>query len=586
MTQSILVIFNNELPKESEEWWQQFTTVVAPGPLKEVVCKYNLSFIEISTLLDPGSINNAFELVRKLPLVTTLDGRRVSKLINYKGFELWWMYYDDLMYRFCLPYTQYHRLLEYLKNFSEVSLYEPPFASLFRYFLDAYKCQYSIFGRPPKRFPPLGTLFQALISIPFLIWIKLKSPKIMVWTGDKLDPKLNHDFRMRFIYEELHKRNLNYVEFVRSIDPSSTVFNHALKRRRPVVYSFAIVTVVRSLASFLTKKDKHNNFTIILNEEDVGEKRFLSFLATHYIQNVKGDIWAINVMRYIFKFIGIKSAVLNAAVNRNFPEVLACKILGIPTIGIQHAATPKNYFISDFMQGFDGEKLLSVDKYGLWSEWWRDYYLKNSEAYKPGQLYVSGLMCPLKKEQLFTYPDSKKKDKIKVLFVAEQLAAPLEILPYLKTLMREKDLSIYLKVRSYGDGFENWLKANRPEILEELGQNNILRVSMHEAFTQCDVVVGSHSTGVLEALMCLRPPIFFNTNKWGDYFELKSFALSSGLFAENPDELINYVRSSQNFSREALKDLQEIFFGDPYKNGGKWVVDQLEEALSKGFITK
>ena len=586
MTKSILIIFKNELPVKDEMWWQQFETIVAPKRFEETIHKYGIHFVDLDTMVDPGSIEKALELVRKLSVVMTLDGRRVSKIINYKGFDLWWMYYDELMYKFCLPYTQYHRLLEYCKIFSKIILYEPPFGSLFKHFLDAHNCQYLISGKSPKKFPPLGTLLQAIASIPFLVWIKIKSSKLMVWSGDKLDPKLNHDFRMRFIYEELHRRNLKYVEFIRSIEPFSTVLRHALQRRRPVIYSYAIVTIVRSVASFLGWGNKHTISSIRPSVEAKDEQKFLFLVSTNYLWNVTGDIWAIHVMKFLLKFIGIKAAVLNAAVNRNFPEVLACKLLNISTIGIQHAATPKNYFVSDFMHEFDGKKLLSVDKYGLWSRWWKEYYIKNSRIYKPEQLFVSGLMCPLKNEAVSSYTTREKGRQIKVLFVAEQLAAPLEIMPYLEALMEEKDLSLYLKVRSYGDGFENWLKANRPDILEELGQENILRGSMHEAFAQCDVVVGSHSTGVLEALMCLRPPIFFNTDKWGDYFELKSLSLPCNLFADNPTELINYIKESINISPDVLKRLQKMFFGNPYKNGCKWVVDQLEDVLSNGCITK
>jgi hypothetical protein len=109
---------------------------------------------------------------------------------------------------------------------------------------------------------------------------------------------------------------------------------------------------------------------------------------------------------------------------------------------------------------------------------------------------------------------------------------------------------------------------------------------MHEAFAQSDVVVGSHSTGVIEALMSLKPPIFFSTAKWGDYFEVKQFNSIYHIFANTPEELVNYARESKNISKNSLRDLQNMYFGDPYRNGGKWVVDQLESALRSGRITK
>ena len=46
------------------------------------------------------------------------------------------------------------------------------------------------------------------------------------------------------------------------------------------------------------------------------------------------------------------------------------------------------------------------------------------------------------------------------------------------------------------------------------------------------------------------------------------------------------IKNAWTVSKEDLKKLQEKYFGDPYKNGSKWVVDQLEDALLKGRMTK
>src|SRR3990167_8889962 len=145
-------------------------------------------------------------------------------------------------------------------------------------------------------------------------------------------------------------------------------------------------------------------------------------------------------MKLILKFIGIKAAIILSAGGRNLHEVLACKLLGIRIVGIQHGMSSKDYMVSDFMHEFDGEKCLSVDKYGLWSEWWKEYYLKNSRAYKPEQLYISGPMRPLEHADIPAL--SAAGHSLKVLFLSEQLAAPTEILPYLEVLMEAKDISL------------------------------------------------------------------------------------------------------------------------------------------------
>ena len=49
-------------------------------------------------------------------------------------------------------------------------------------------------------------------------------------------------------------RKINFVEFIRSMEPTSVVLKHALRRRRPVIYSFAITNFVRYIANFFDKK--------------------------------------------------------------------------------------------------------------------------------------------------------------------------------------------------------------------------------------------------------------------------------------------------------------------------------------------
>lgn len=561
MKSSALVVFEKDLPRQNDEWWRKFNVVIAPAALESTIRELGLSFVNIETLIDPGDVQKASELTINLSLLKTVNGESLPKVINYKGFELWWIHYDELMNKFCLPYTQYARLLEYLKSFSSTYLYRPPFPELFKHFLNSYGRKYLITGKLGSRLS-LGILCQAILSIPFLLWLKIIGPRLMVWTSDKFDPPRDHDFRMRFIYEELKNKKINFVEFIRSMEPSSVVLTHALKRKRPVVYSYAIVTLARKFAALLGKKTKI---------EMGGD--FWSSVAANYLNDVTGDIWAIIAMKFVLKFIGTRVAIIPSASGRTFPEVLACKLLGIFTIGIQHGAPPKYYFVSDFMPEFDGTKQISLDKYGVWSGWWKEYFVANSRAYRPEQLAVSGPMRPLERKNVSDLLPSNEKGLIKVLFVAEELAAPQEVMPYLEALISTEDLSLFIKFRPYHDGFEEWLKKNRPEILDKV---EILRGDMHQAISTSHVVVGTYSAGVIESLLQLKPPVLFRTNKWGDCFELKSFDPDYRLFAENPQELVECVKRSGKIPKDLLKRLQERFFGNPYQNGSKWVV---EEAL-------
>lgn len=104
---------------------------------------------------------------------------------------------------------------------------------------------------------------------------------------------------------------------------------------------------------------------------------------------------------------------------------------------------------------------------------------------------------------------------------------------------------------------------------------------MHEAIANADVVVGSHSAGVLESVLQSKPFILFWTKKWGDFFSLKPDYSQYGIFVESPAELINQVRNIRSVSESVWEKIQQDFFGDPYQNGSKWVVDQAEAVLTK-----
>lgn len=556
---SVLVIFSKEAPRKSKKWYERFDEIIYPKDLKNFV--------------GPGNIQEAYELVNKISRLG------VSKSVNYKGYELWWMNYETIHENFCLPYTKYRNLLTHIKNFDKVYLFQPLPPDLFRYFCQAHNIQCSIFDKFKLRnlLPfSLGGFIQIFLSIIFLPWLKIRGGKnkAMVWTSDKFDPPRDHNFRVKFIYEELRKRKVPFIEFIRSMEKWYVVLAHALKRKRPVFYSTAIIDFIY----LTTPRSNH-----ILSQLFEPEERFWFLISAHYLKNVKASILSIKIMQVILRWLGVKVAYTSVGGSRNYHEILACKLNGIKTIGIQHGIGPRYDFPPDFMPEFSGKNQISVDEYGLWSEWWLDYYKKYSRAYKAEQLFVSGPMRPLRAKAMAAETESPRGDsvsqKIKVLLMSEELTSPEELIPYHLAVLNEKDFEPYFKFRPYRDKFEFWLKENRPDIYKMiLEKTKVLRGSMEEAISQCDAVVGSRSTAVLEALMQIKPCIFFWTQKCGDYFEMKSAGLDD-FFAQNPREFIERIKKSKDIPEEKLRKLREQFFGNPYQNGSAWVVDRIEKYL-------
>lgn len=556
---SVLVIFGGEPPKKNKEWLGQFDKVLGPE--------------EIGQLVGSGSVREACQIISKLSQLVFSDGSKISKFINYQGYELWWMNYDALFEKFCIPYTKYRNLLLYLKDFKEVYLFQPSWPDLFRYFLESYGSRCHILGNFSfkKIMPvPLGIFIQFVLSMAFLPWLMVSRPRLMVLTGDKFDPPNDYDFRMKFIYEEVRKRKIPFVEFIRSLESWPVIFQHAWKRKRPVFYSTAVIEILQYFTRGL--KESLPSFS-----SPDPEERFLFSVAAHAVSRVRGSILSIKLFKFILQLIGVRAAYATVGTSRIFHEVLACKLQGIKTVGIMHGATYQYHDVYDFMAGFDGEKTLSVDRYGLWSDWWKDYYAQNSSAYRKDQLFVSGPMRPLKRTE--SLQNQPFRDFLRVLYISEEAAVPEEILPYILTLLEAKDIKLYFKFRPYRDGFELWLKKNRPEVYNNILETaQVLRGTIEEAINLCDVVVGSNSTAVLEGLLQLKPFIYFLTNKWGEHPAVKAAGLNF-CFAQTPQSLLEHIRRSQEISREDLKKLQEQFFGNPYQNGSKWVVEQIEDFL-------
>lgn len=591
MTKSALVIFKDGLSEGDKRRLRsapQCEVVIAPAKLKQEVQSLGIQWKALEDLVGAGSIYEASAFAEELSHLKLAGGQRVSKSFIYKGYELWWINYNGLFHYFCMPYTQYRKLLEYLKNFQSVFFYRPPYKSLFSCYLHAYGRELTILREDGFKSPsalPFGVLLQILITLISIPVLMARKRRVMMFTGDKFEKSKDYDFRMKFIYKGLRRRKLPFVEFIRGLESWKIVIKHAVKRRRPVIYSEA-ATFVGRFASIISgghRRAKRKFGPHSFPPQISPEERFKLLAATQYLLGVYDDIWAIRIMKFILRVTGVKVALIPAATERNFHSVLGCKLNGIPIVGILHGASSLHYNVYDFLPGFDGEKILSVDKYGLWSDWWKEYYLKNSKAYRPEQLYVSGPMRPLAKQGTGSGGRQRQKDPIKVLFISEQLAVPEEIMPYLNALIGAEGVSVYLTFRPYRDGFEEWLKNKHPEILNKLGADKILKNGINDAISQCDFAVGSHSTAVLEALFALKPISFFFTKKWGDYFSLKDYGSKYKFFAGNPEELVDCVRRGEEISMDTLKKLQERFFGDSYRNGSEWMVEEVEKILQKNI---
>jgi len=576
------VVFGQSFPGRNISS-RQCKTVVAYKKLEAEIEDHGYNFVDIEPLITPASVYKTSDFLEELSELKLSDGTRISKWFLYKGFELWWINYNNLFQYFAMPYIKYQNLLKFLSSFEHVTLHNAPNQKLFECYFRAYNV-HAVFARDKVHkkplFLPFGMILQILFTIIFIPFLAILRAPVLVFTGDKFDKGRDYDFRLVYIYEELRKRNLHFTEFIRSLESWRSLIANAFKRKRSVVYPEAI-TIVARMISVITggrRKAKNKLQNMERMSEVSKESRFRYLIAVQYLHTIYDDILAIRIMRGILKVIRVKAAFIPTANERNFHTVIACKLNNIPTVGILHGVSLRYATPYDFLPKFDGKKMLSVDVYGVWSNWWKEYFISESRAYSPEQIHVSGPMRPLKRTE--TIQRISKDSKVRVLFVAEQTVESHETLPYLQTLIEANNIDLTIKFRPYRDGFEEWIRKHKPEILTSKNIK-IVKGSMQDAIKDADVVVGCHSTGVLEALLQLKVPIFLQSLKWGDYYSMSKSEETKKLFAKDPDELITLIKATGSISEGFLQKLQEQYFGNPHKNGSAWVVDRIEEYLTR-----
>ena len=302
---SVLVVFDAELPRGD---LSSYGTILYGE--------------ELEKFIEPGSVYEASNLLKELSQQSFGNKERVAKSFNYNGYDLWWIHYNSLFYYCCIPYTQYKKLLLYLKEFQKVYFYHPPYSGLFSSYLKAYGCEMKVLDETGLRIRsvlPFGILIQIVITLLSLPILTLIRRRLLVFIGDKFESGQDYDFRMKYIYEELRTRNMKFVEFIRSPESWKTVLHHAFVRKRPVIYSEAVAYIGQLLSIFSGGRRRarklfgFNTSAAAFNPEE----RFKLLVATEYLWAIYDDIWAIRLMKIILYIIGIKVAMLTATNERN-----------------------------------------------------------------------------------------------------------------------------------------------------------------------------------------------------------------------------------------------------------------------------
>jgi hypothetical protein len=504
-------------------------------------------------------------LSKALDITTEIFENIEHSRYMYKGYEVCWMLYNLVHIGFSIPYAEIENMNDFQEGTIDLSLL--PTGKHLAARIYATQHDFKVVEQKPlpghalrvrlsiiyKILQDILLLCYSLVSIAYLK-IRKRKP-VGLWTGDFYDPRNNGDFRLGNLFKKMADEGIDYIEFIRR---DANGFKHCIDnmklRRRIAVYYSSLIDL-HKLVSPGTK------FKVHLKNENSFHRDVLEA----YAFVMDGYENRIVLFKKIFKFIGLSYLIAWEYSDRQSLLIYAAKSLGIPVLGFMHGAGMKTYMAHEFITPFKGEKKIGPDVMGVWSEWWKQYYEQNSEIY--GRVEVSGT---LRKNSSYGGGDLSKKDQV-ILWISEPLVEPDDVIDYMCEVRRKFELII--KKRPFtNDIFYNKLIERYPEMAD----CKVMEGDIHKAIAASDVVIGSHSTAVIEASLQDKPCILVKTGKWGDYFELSGVTSETHCYITSPEEITPLIKKHLASDRILqAKIIREMFFGDENMDGVIWTINQL-----------
>ena len=483
---------------------------------------------------------------------------------DHKGYKVIWSWYSDV-FQFCIKYLEIKALIDKIERLNIHKIIVGKIDPQYKKVLNVYFFNKNVTSSPleSELSQNLKQILFNLVMLSFtivsILFFTLRPGRnIGTYTGDFVYKNTKSDFRLNHLYERYQENNIQYVEFIR-VSKVKDFFINIFKRRRFVIYYTAVIFFV----DLFTKKTQYSK-----QPKDFYQSVLYGY---HRANTVLKK--SILVLEKLFKLLKVDKFVLISFSSRSAHLAIAAKSLGIKTIGIMHGLSQKEYAVQEFMQSYQESKKLGCDVYGVWSGHYLEYFRKYSKISTKDSFQFSGLLRQVKNMNQVTPFKRVSEDKIKVLLISEPLVSVVEIIPYLKYLLKDDSIEVGVKVRPMVEDiyYEN-MKLEFPEIRDlEIYDGKIEDVA--DSF---DVFIGSNSSAIIEASLFGKISILLNTVKFGDYFDMDELIPSGLLLVKDPELLCKEINSRVEKENE-LKTIEKIryrFFGDN-KDGAQWIIDQL-----------
>lgn len=389
----------------------------------------------------------------------------------------------------------------------------------------------------------LFSSFTNIINLTFAL-IQRK-PAVVVWTGDYYTRENAGDFRLGNFYKDCKKENLFVIDFINKSESIFKRFSNFYFRKRTVIYYNAIQFYIYSII-LLFRKTKIKPFETQLD--------FFRIDCT--------------ISRLYLKMVNAKVLIAWEFSKRQCGLIGAAKSLNIPVVGTMHGAGMRTYMVHEFIKQPKGEIKVGPDIMGVWSDFWLDYYLKNSNCYSKLEV------CCYQRAPSIVKRKKPRGSTFKILWISEPLAILEELYPYFKIINENFDLSIKIRPNIVCS-FYNSLTSLYPQATDLHTETG----SMEESVIDYDLVVGSHSTAVIESSLYNIPFLLVETNKWGNYFDLNKEERSV-FFVEDCavlNERIKYIQSNDVSIK--LNEVKCKFFGSNNISRQNWLTMKSIEIL-------
>lgn len=523
----------------------------------------------------------ALRLLKKLNGLKTLDGAPLPSVVEYEGFEPWWFVQHQVLWSILVPYCRHRdELLRRSSHETTAARGIPSEADLPTRLLGVAggsrpRSQDSIRSAAARCLGWLSRLGLALFSLASLIYFRLRRHDTLFLTLMRLSADQSRDFRLEPVYRELETRGYRFAEYLsvsRDLRAHGTLWRNLLRLRRPMVVFGALSKLAPS--RLLPQGPEAPPPSIDLPAEEP-DRAMLEAAATWTLRQSRLQVREIRRLAGILSFQKIRKAVLVDDSSQLGALVAACKLCGVPTLGVMHGNFTR-FNSALFAYGFRDARRHTLDLYGLWSEHFASRLLAG-DLYRPEDIAVSGpLRAPSRAEIEQAAACRQSSDAaVRVLVISEQYAVHSEVAAFLERLVADPRFQVQLKVRP---------DESSPAILEQLGPEDAASVevvrtgTVFEAFAGADVVVGTHSTVLYEAILARRPVVVLHTS-----FTYGHDLVHEGLaeLARLPEEIGETVLKSHATDGPELENRKRRLWGDQLFDGAGRIFDRAESALWK-----